>query len=262
MHLLDTGSIYFNRFPSSRGPHHPTLVFLHDALGSVRQWKDFPKLLARKTQLNAVVYDRFGHGRSDVGPAERAFDYLHREAEEVLPAFLHKLDIKHPLLIGHSDGGSIALLYASAFKPVAIICEAAHAYVENRTMEGIREAVSREAHIIEKLEKYHGDKAAKLFQDWAQTWLDPEFLDWNIEAALDNVDCPALILQGDNDAYATNSHVARIVQRIGPNAQAAIIENCGHTPHMEAKEEVLDKMSVFIRSVLSQYKSKKEKIQI
>ena len=153
-------------------------------------------------------------------------------------------------MIGHSDGGSIVLLYAAAFEPLAIICEAAHVLVEEKTLKGIEKAVEQKDVLIKKLKKYHGEKTELLFDAWAKTWLHQEFQDWNIEDDLKNINCPALILQGENDDYATKTHLEKIEKGIGANAQSFLIKDCGHIPHLEAKETTLEKMTNFINSIV------------
>jgi pimeloyl-ACP methyl ester carboxylesterase len=241
---------YYKEIKVVNNNDSPVLVFLHDALGSTEQWKDFPRLLSNKTGLNALVFDRQGYGRSASFSKARAKNYLHEEARKVLPAFLQKLKIEKSILVGHSDGGSIALLYASEFEPLAIACEAAHVLVEKETIEGINKALEQKYLLVQKLKKYHGDKAGMLFDLWHKTWLASDFQDWNVEEDLKKINCPALIIQGENDEYATQKHLEKIEKGIGENARSVLIKNCGHIPHLESQEEVLVKMAEFIRTVL------------
>lgn len=229
----------------------PTLVFLHDALGSVAQWRGFPEKLAGRCRLNAVVYDRAGHGRSEELPPPRNKEYLHREALEILPELLQQLRIQQPILIGHSDGGSIALIYAAYHQPIAIITEAAHTFVEEVALKGIRKALSQKGHLVERLSAYHGDKTETLFDAWAYTWLDADFRDWSLEGLLPRITCPALILQGSEDEYGSEEQLKRIVAGIGPAAEAFRVEQCGHIPHRQAEEAVLEKMAAFIEKTPS-----------
>ncbi|MCO6477458.1 MAG: alpha/beta hydrolase [Phaeodactylibacter sp.] len=228
----------------------PALVFLHDALGSVAQWKDFPVKLALRCRLNAIVYDRIGHGRSSPLLQTRNKEYLHREALEILPELLQQLRIQKPILIGHSDGGTIALIYAAYHQPAAIITEAAHAFVEDITLEGIRQAVSRKGHLISKLAQYHGDKTEALFDAWADTWLDEHFRGWSMEGLLPRITCPSLIIQGSEDQYGSEEQARRIAGGIGRSAETLLVKRCGHTPHRQAEEFVLDKMAAFIEETL------------
>ncbi len=227
------------------------LVFLHDALGSIAQWKDFPARLASRCGWGAIVYERQGHGRSAPFTVKRRSDYLHREALEVLPQLLRQLQVKKPVLFGHSDGGTIALLYAAQHRPAAIITEAAHVFVEEITRNGIQQAAAKRENLVRRLQRYHGEQTEALFDAWAGTWLDPGFHEWNITAELAGIRCPALIIQGEADEYGTIRQVEAIARGIGNKATTLLIPECGHTPHREKPEEVLDAASRFLSAVES-----------
>lgn len=238
-----------------RAKGHPTLVFLHEGLGCIELWKGFPALLAAAVGLDAIVYERQGYGQSDPLDLPRPMDYLQREALDYLPELLRQLNIEKPILVGHSDGGSIALVYAGRYPVEALITEAAHIFVEEVTLKGVADAKNNPylAVIKEKLRKYHGDKTDDIFSAWADTWLNADFSDWNIEAYLQGIDCPTLVIQGLDDEYATALQVERILQGL-ENAvykEGYMPPNCAHIPHLQAKEVVLDKMRVFIESYLT-----------
>jgi pimeloyl-ACP methyl ester carboxylesterase len=233
----------FTRFYKDFDSNLPTIVFLHEALGSVAQWRDFPKLVAENTPFNVFAFDRLGHGLSDPILKKRGAHYLHDEASEMTPSVFAHFGIEKPILFGHSDGGSIALLYASRFPTRAIIAEAAHVFVEPITLHGIEEALIRKAFLIDRLKRYHGNKTEDLFSAWADTWLDKSFENWNIEGFLKDIKCKSLIIQGVNDEYGTVEQVERIVEGIGENVEKFIIPDCGHTPHKDAELIVLDKIS-------------------
>jgi pimeloyl-ACP methyl ester carboxylesterase len=222
-----------------------TIVFLHEGLGSVAQWRDFPRLMGEYCGCNVFMYDRFGHGKSGRAFEKRGVDYLEKEAWEILHPLLQHYGIQNPILVGHSDGGTIALLYASRFPVKKLITEAAHIFVEAVTLDGIREAITRKSLLMEKLKAYHGDKTEDLWSAWADTWLSDDFKHWNIETHLKNITCPSLIIQGENDPYGTNLQVERIVSGIGVPAKALLIPKIGHTPHYEAKEIVQEAMIDF-----------------
>jgi pimeloyl-ACP methyl ester carboxylesterase len=241
-------SFYTKQYIFDKTNENPTIVFLHDALGSVAQWRDFPEKIVEVTGFNCLTYDRLGHGKSDNVISKRDINYLHHEAWDVLPSFIEHFNIKKPILFGHSDGGTIALLYAARFKTEKIITEAAHVLVENVTLEGIKQALTNKDFLISRLEQYHGKKTVELFNAWTKTWLDPSFKNWNIEKLLKNISCPTLIIQGENDEYATIEHVNRIIENIGKNTAALIIPNCGHTPHREAENIVLDAVVSFLKT--------------
>lgn len=239
-------SIFTKFYVEKIDTNKPTIVFLHEALGSVAQWRDFPNKIVEITGFNVLAYDRLGHGLSDVMLQKRDFNYLQHEAWEVLPSVLEQLNIKNPILWGHSDGGSIALLYASRFPTQALITEAAHVLTEKITLEGIQKALTRKAFLIDRLARFHGDKTADLFAAWSDTWLQDSFKNWNIEAILSDINCPSLIIQGENDEYGSIEQVHRIVKGVGQKAQEVIIPDCGHTPHKESTENVLNHFLNFI----------------
>ncbi|HSD59524.1 MAG TPA: alpha/beta fold hydrolase, partial [Burkholderiales bacterium] len=218
------GARLLARTLSPTGPgakRSPTLVFLHEGLGSIAQWRDFPEALVAGTGLPALVYDRQGHGGSDPLDLPRSAHYLHREALEELPEVLARCNLEDAILVGHSDGGSIALLYASAHPEQVrgVITEAAHVFVEEETLAGIRAAGDawRNTQLPEKLRRYHGAKTHALFHAWYDVWLAPEFLDWNIEVCLAGIRCPLLVIQGKDDEYATEAQVEAIARQVsGP----------------------------------------------
>lgn len=244
-------NIYYELIDGQAGK--PCLVFLHEGLGCTAMWKDFPRRLCAMTGCSGLLYDRLGYGLSDALQHMRTTDYLHRYALDELPQVLSQaLSVRQPyLLIGHSDGGSIALLHA-AQQPAnlrGIVTEAAHVFVETITLDGIR--VADQAYADGKLRglsRYHGDKTEQIFKAWSDTWLAPDFAKWNIEAALPSITCPALILQGIADQYGTRRQVDAIVEGI-PGARMQLLEQCGHTPHQEQATAVLELMDTFIQSL-------------
>jgi pimeloyl-ACP methyl ester carboxylesterase len=232
----------------------PTLVFLHEALGCAAMWHDFPTQVARDTGLPAIVYDRAGYGRSSRlpdGPRDNL--YLHHEAQVVLPQVLKRLPADPAVLVGHSDGGSIALLAAACSdKVVGIVTEAAHVFVEPVTRQGIRDAVAayEPQDLEKKLARYHGDRTRGLFFAWADTWLSPAFRDWNIEDCLGRIRCPALIVQGLEDQYGSRRQVEAIAAGIGAHAIPLLIPGCGHAPHRDAPGRVRRAIAEFVRGLI------------
>jgi len=233
----------------------PWLVFLHEGLGCIELWKDFPLKLAKATGLNAIVYDRQGYGGSDQLDLPRPVNYLEIEALYFLPELLSKLNISNSILVGHSDGGSIALIYAGKYPCAGVISEAAHIYVEEITIEGIKKAKSNpDLQLVkEKLKKYHGVKTDDIFSAWADTWLSESFGEWNISDMLKGINCPVLLIQGMDDEYATPIHIKKIIEAM-PNARKVdsfLPENCGHIPHFQSTEAVMEKMIQFIQQIIS-----------
>lgn len=240
--------------PDQPGAPLPTLIFLHEGLGCIEFWRDFPERLVRATGLNALVFDRQGYGRSSPVAEPRLKDYLHREALEELPALLETLSIDRVLPVGHSDGGTIALLYASSFpgRVTAAVTIAAHVFVDPVTLKGIRETVDRyrSGDLKRRLARYHGEKTDWVFRSWADTWLSDRFSDWNIEACLPAIHCPVLVIQGENDEYGDREQVIAITEGIGDNAVSRIIQDCGHAPHLEAHGGTFAAIDRFIRDQL------------
>lgn len=246
-HTLEVVEIHHPRAADSR----PTLVFLHEGLGCIELWRDVPARIAIATGCDAVIYDRLGYGRSDPLPYSRQpADYLHEQAWRYLPALMDSLDLNDIIPIGHSDGGSIALLFAAQFprQTAAAVTEAAHVFVEDITLGGIRTAVTayRETNLRAKLMTYHGDKTDRTFFAWANAWLSPEFRNWNIEDYLAHIRSPLLILQGTGDDYGSPAQVEAIRRQAGGNAQAELIEGCGHTPHLQARRDVIAMITGFV----------------
>lgn len=233
--------------------NRPTLAFLHDSLGCTILWRDFPEKLAEATQCNVLVYDRLGYGKSAPMPTyERPVNYMEQEAD-VLNDLLTALKIDNAILFGHSDGGTIALLTAGKYKQKIkmVICEAAHIYVEDITLKGIHEAIEayKTTNLPERLQKYHGNNTDMLFNAWTKTWTRSDFRDWNIEHLLSHITCPLLFIQGEADEYATLEQLEKTINAVSGKAEKYIIPNIGHTPHKEAPELVLNKITEFISMI-------------
>ncbi len=228
----------------------PTIVFLHDSLGCIQLWRDFPKQLADVTNCNFLVYDRHGYGASDAfGPEPRDSGYLEKEAD-FLDALLAHLNIEQAILFGHSDGGSIAIIAAAKYpaRIRAVISEAAHLFVEEITMNGIREAVTAYEHtaLKRRLERYHGTKTDAVFWAWAGTWLNEAYREWSIEHFVSRITCPVLVIQGVQDEFGSMKQVTAITDHTAGHAESMILENTGHNPHREKPEIVLQRCVSFI----------------
>jgi pimeloyl-ACP methyl ester carboxylesterase len=240
------------------------LVLLHEGLGSIPQWRDFPEALSGACGLPVLLYERSGHGGSDPVRLPRPSNYLEIEAEQVLPGVLAACGIERPILIGHSDGGTIALLYAAAFpeKPVACITEAAHVLVEEATLSGIRAASmvwARDGDFRRRLARHHGHGVEALFRGWAETWTRPDRRDWNMLDRLGAVRCPVLAIQGADDAYGTRAQLDEIVARVSGPAESVLIPDCAHVPHQEAPATVLACVRSFIGKSLARLKAQPAK---
>jgi len=226
----------------------PTLVFLHEGLGSVSMWRDFPEQAAQATGRAAVVYSRYGHGRSDVLREPRRVDYMHVEALSVLPELLERLGIGEPVLVGHSDGGSIALIYAGAKDRVkGLVLMAPHVFVEDLSVTSIAatKAAFETTDLPQKLARHHAD-AARTFWGWNDIWLHPDFLEWNIEEYLPRIDCPLLAIQGFDDEYGTMAQLDAIARQVGGPVELLRLADCRHSPHRDQPAVVLEAISRFI----------------
>ncbi|HEV3483615.1 MAG TPA: alpha/beta hydrolase [Candidatus Acidoferrales bacterium] len=222
-----------------------------EGLGSVAQWKDFPSQLGEETGAGIFVYSRYGHGNSAPLGEPRPPSYMHHEAQIVLPEILHKACIEQPVLLGHSDGASIAILYAGMFpdSPAGLILEAPHVFVEDLTVASIAQArvLYSDTDLPRRLSRFHAN-ADSLFWGWNNIWLDPNFRTWNIESFLDLIHCPVLVLQGAQDEYGTTAQIDAIRARI-PSTSAIILENCKYAPHRDQREATLSAISQFLRTV-------------
>lgn len=229
----------------------PTLVFLHEGLGCIEIWRDFPETLCKSTGCSGLVYDRKGYGGSETYEGPWPIDYLQKESLTYLPALLKECKIDNAFLIGHSDGGTIALIFAALNGNMVqgVVTEAAHIFIEEITIQGIRKTVKafETTDLKERFARYHKEDTEKIFYRWADRWLSTEFHHWNIEEYLPEITCPVLVLQGENDAYGTSRQVEGIVSQVSGPVDAKLIPDCGHTPHFQAKDRVLSEMTRFIK---------------
>ncbi len=227
----------------------PALLLLHEGLGCVAMWRHFPEKLAAATGCRVIVWSRAGYGGSEPWPEPRKPDYMHREAQQALPELLAALGIERPVLIGHSDGGSIALIFAGSFPAAArgIAVLAPHEFVEEVTLAGIRAARTawENTDLPRKLARYHHERTEEVFRDWNDTWLSPAFRDWNIEEYLPRIACPVLAIQGEDDEYATMRQIEVIAEKT-PGARLIKLPACGHSPQRDQEAAVLAALSEFV----------------
>ena len=250
-------SVKINSFELDYAWHGPspdeasTIVFLHEGLGCVEMWRDFPEQVASKTGLGALVYSRAGYGKSDPISLPRPVTFMHREALEVLPEIINAFGIGDPILFGHSDGGSIALIYAGSDQPTrakALVLEAPHVFVEPLSITSIETAkVEYEKGSLKSgLQRYHGDNLECAFRGWNDVWLNPEFRSWNIESFLPNISSPVLLIQGENDQYGTQCQLESISASCRGPVQTELLADCGHSPHRDQPQIVLEVVSSFL----------------
>lgn len=248
-----TGTLFARRWSSPEAGTRPDIILFHDSLGCVDLWRDFPERLALAVGLPVVAYDRHGFGRSDAHPAKLAFDFMREEARTSLPALRAALAIDRFIAFGHSVGGSMAVSCAAAWPDacVGVITESAQAFVEDRTLAGIREAQAAfsDPAQVARLARYHGDKARWVLDAWIDTWLAPEFANWTMDAELERLRCPVLAIHGDLDEYGSLAHPRRIVDHAAAGGAELILADCGHVPHREQTNQTLAAADAFLSSL-------------
>lgn len=243
-------SLAAERLLHSEELSEPAIVLLHDALGCVGTWKEFPERLFDSTGLDVVMFDRRGHGlSSELSDEVRTSEYLEDDARR-LPEILDKLGVRRAILVGHSDGGSIALVAAALWpeRVASVVSIAAHVMLEEVTVQGVRDTVATadETRLIERLRKYHGEKSERLYSLWHETWLDPAHCEWNLLHYLPRIQCPVLVMQGELDEYGSVKQVNAIVNGVGEKARAVMYPGVGHAVHREVMGEVVREIRGFI----------------
>jgi len=245
------GRVFVRRWDAGSNNSSP-IFLLHDSLGSVDQWREFPAALARSTRRGVIAYDRLGFGRSTARVERPSIHFITEEAEVYFPAIRAALGIERFALFGHSVGGGMAIAIASSDQPregcEAVISESAQAFLEAHTLDGIRVAKEqfREPRRFQRLVKWHGEKAQWVLDAWTEVWQLPEFAGWSLDPYLERVTCPVLAIHGDQDEFGSVEFPRRIVSNAKGKTQLAVFENCGHIPHRERKIEVLKLVSSFL----------------
>ena len=230
-------------------------MFLHEGLGAITRWRDFPASLCARLGWGGLVYNRQGYGGSDPFGSPLTPRFMHREALEVLPRLLETFAISEPVLFGHSDGGSIALIYAgSGLAPLAgLVLEAPHVFVEDLTVASIAKVHGSygSSDLRERLERHHGSNVDMLFEYWIRLWLSDEFRSWNIEESLPRITCPALVIQGTDDEYGSPRQLDAITAGVSGRIETVLLEACGHSPHIDQREAVEKAAVTFLRQLTS-----------
>lgn len=250
--ILDTDLEFVRLVSAHPRPGAPAIVFLHEGLGSISMWRDFPQKVADATGCEAVVYSRYGYGRSTPRRGEpNTPRYMHVQALEVLPALLDALELERPFLLGHSDGGSIALLHAAAHpeRVAALVVAAPHLFVEDLTIDSIRQArvAYERTDLRARLARHHADPDSAFF-GWNDIWLDPAFRDWNLEAEVARITCPVLAVQGEDDEYGTMAQIERIAA-LRPSRRTELLKlaACGHSPHRDQPQALIEATRDFLQ---------------
>jgi pimeloyl-ACP methyl ester carboxylesterase len=229
----------------------PALVLLHQGLGSVGLWRDFPQRLNDATGARVIAFSRYGHGESDPPPAPRTASFMHEEALDVLPELLSAVGAEDAVLIGHSDGATIALIYAAHHQPPGVVAIAPHVFVEEVCLAGIREVTTafQRTDLRQRMARHHRDPDVA-FHGWSDVWLDPEFRDWNILGELDQLSAPLLLLQGERDQFATFAQLDEIERRAaGPVSRVHL--DSRHSPHEEQPEETVEAIARWLTALRS-----------
>ncbi len=223
---------------AARAPGTPEVVFLHEGLGSISMWKDFPRTFCERHGFAGFVFSRYGYGRSTSKPREErwASDFMHRQANEVLPALLEAVGIAKPWLFGHSDGGTIALLHAAGHPAAGVVAVAPHLFVEDISIASIAKTLAafESGDLRSGLARHHDDPDSA-FRGWYDAWLAPEFRAWNIEREIGTITCPVLAVQGEGDEYGTLEQIRAIARRL-PKTRLLVLADCGHSPHRDQPE--------------------------
>jgi pimeloyl-ACP methyl ester carboxylesterase len=246
---IDGATVDYRLAPASAtATGQPPLVFLHEGLGSIEQWRDFPAdVRAAAGEPATLVFSRPGYGHSTVKPPPWPVGYMHREALAVLPAVLARLGLERPILVGHSDGASIALIHAGAGHSVAgVVAIAPHVFVEDRSVAGIEAArlAFEEGGLRARLARYHDDVDAT-FWGWNRVWLSPQFRAWNIEAGLPPITAPVLVVQGEADAYGTLAQVRAIERGAGGRVESLLVAGGGHVLHLGDTDALVARIAAF-----------------
>lgn len=230
----------------------PPIVLFHDSLGCVELWRAFPEQLARASGRNVIAYDRLGFGRSDPHPGRVGSDFIRNEAKTMFPQLHAQLGLGDFVAFGHSVGGAMATACAATFPAQcrALITESAQTFTEDRTLQGIRDAkVSFEQEEqVARLRRYHGDKTPWVLSAWIDTWLAPEFSNWSLDDVLQSVRCPVLAIHGDDDEFGSARHPQRIRDLSSGPATMLILPNCGHVPHREQSQVVIEAVQAILVS--------------
>ena len=246
---VDIGGLPLETLDLSGAREKRALVLLHEGLGSVGLWRGLPDELARATGRRTIAFSRFGHGRSAPPPKPRTPAFFHEEALEVLPELLAQLEVERPVLVGHSDGASIALIHAAHHPVSALVLLAPHVFVEDVTVNAIRG--TREEYgsgrLRDRMARHHDDPDAA-FWGWCNVWLDPAFRAWTLEAETPLVSVPALVIQGAEDPYGSLEQLDRIEAR-APAAIQRLVLSGGHSPHLDHPQDVVRAIAEFLTTV-------------
>lgn len=245
------GRVHARRWPSGAAAQAGApIVLLHDSLGCVDLWREFPARLAFAAGRTVIAYDRLGFGKSDPHPGRLRADFVGNEADDAFAALAEHFNLTRFIVFGHSVGGGMAVSIAAAHpgRCIGVITESAQEFVEDRTLEGIRVAGEqfKDPPQLDRLKRYHGEKAQWVLDAWVKTWQSAEFADWNLDAVLPRVTVPLLAIHGENDEYGSMRHPEKLVALAGGPSSMLPMPGCGHVPHREREDAVLDAVRAFL----------------
>lgn len=245
-------TLYAKKWHNEKSDSAIPIILLHESLGCVDLWKDFPDRLSASTLRTVIAYDRHGYGKSERKEHLPSLHFMESEAE-IFPLICEELGLQEYILFGHSTGGSIAVIIASFdIKCKAVITESSQAFVEDRTLEGIRKAKEsfKDREHFRRLEKWHGNKTGWVLDAWTETWLAPGFRTWSLAGWIKKVNCPLLAIHGDNDEFGSTAFPEYLSSRTSGPGEMAIINDCGHIPHKEKPDEILFLIQQFLKKYL------------
>jgi len=249
---LNQGEIYTKKWQPFKNSSKAPIIMLHDSLGSVDLWRDFPEVLAKTLSRTVIAYDRLGFGKSSVRHELPSQDFIESEATTIFPTIKEALLLNQYIVFGYSVGGGMAInIAANDSDCLAVITVSAQAFFEDLTENGIRQAKAQFAQPgqIERLEKWHGSKASWVLSAWTDVWLSGEFKNWSLEPEIANVFCPVMAVHGDRDEYGSNAFPEFITSRSSGESEMHIFKDCGHAPHREKTQELLSVTKAFLEKM-------------
>lgn len=251
---IESKQIYLKRFQPLISTNKAPIILLHESLGSVALWKDFPAILAKETSREVIAYDRLGFGLSSALTTKLADDFVWQEAQDGFAVLIQSFDLDQFIVLGHSVGGGMALGVAATYPKQcqAVISLSAQAAVETVTLDGIQAAKInfQKPELYQRLAKYHAEKTQWVLDAWTETWLSPSFAHWNLDQVLARVHCPVQVIHGAEDEYASLAQPERIASQVQGHSELCILNDCGHFPHQQKAADVVDMINRFIATQL------------
>ena len=243
------GSIFAKMWIPQTSATEIPIILMHDSLGSVELWRDFPCILAENTARSVIAYDRLGFGKSDARYGLPSIEFIKEEATKFFPIIKRKLSITRYIMFGHSVGGAMSINIAARDSDcMAVVTASSQAFVEDRTVKGIKDAqrMFEQPGQIDRLKKWHGGKASWVLKAWTDVWLSPEFSTWSLDDCIRDVVCPVLVIHGEDDEYGSVAFPEFIASKVAGISKMMVFKGCGHMPHMERTDDVVNAVKVFL----------------